>query len=89
MKRSSLVNDGNNFRSSVKTFEITFVVNVLLVKTMEWELCHNSVTTQALHYMFISLLYFVADCRAPYEGLKESTVGLPALFISTFPCQSV
>lgn len=56
---------------------------------MEWELCHNSVTTQALHYMFISLLYFVADCRAPYEGLKESTVGLPALFISTFPCQSV
>lgn len=34
VKRRSLVNDRNNFSSSVKTFGITFVVNVSLVKAM-------------------------------------------------------
>lgn len=46
----------------MKTFRVTFVVNVLLVKVLGIisPYCH----AEALYYTYnISLLYFVADCR--------------------------
>lgn len=55
VKRSSLVNDGNNFSSSVKTFGIAFVVNVLLVKAVGAmsQFSHDSGVTLHVHFSAI------------------------------------